>query len=112
PRPAPPARAHPPAALVVPGTLSPPHPRIAVPGAAAQRSPVWGRPTGVNRLASMLFSPEAHEALADESWSAERALAAIVSIVADAERAFDDGWPLHPQDQEDENEAGARFRTV
>ena len=60
----------------------------------------------------MLFSPEAHEALADESWSAERARRAITSIVADAERAFDDGWPLHPQDEEDENEAGARFRTV
>ena len=60
----------------------------------------------------MLFSPEAHEALADEPWNAERARRAITSIVADAERAFDDGWPLHPQDQEDENEAGARFRTV
>src|SRR2546426_8550157 len=60
----------------------------------------------------MLFSPEAHEALADEPWNAERARRAITSIVADAERAFDDGWPLHPQDEEDETEAGARFRTV
>jgi len=60
----------------------------------------------------MLFSPEAHEALADEPWSAERAQRAITSIVADAERAFDDGWPLHPQDEEDENDAGARFRTL
>src|SRR2546425_5145913 len=60
----------------------------------------------------MLFSPEAHEALADEQWSAERARRAIISIVADAERAFDDGWPLHPQDEEDENDAGARFRTL
>ena len=60
----------------------------------------------------MLFSPEAHEALADEPWSAERARRAIISIVADAERAFDDGWPLHPHDEENEDEAGARFRSV
>ena len=49
----------------------------------------------------MLFSPDAHEALAGESWSAERARTAIASIVADAEGAFDDGWPLHPQDEND-----------
>src|SRR5687767_8526777 len=60
----------------------------------------------------MLFSPEAHEALADEPWSAERARAAIASIVADAESAFDDGWPLHPLDQEEGDEPGTRFRTV
>jgi hypothetical protein len=60
----------------------------------------------------MLFSPEAHEALADEPWSADRARAAIAAIVADAESAFDDGWPLHPQDKEDEDDAGTRFRTV
>jgi lantibiotic modifying enzyme len=46
----------------------------------------------------MLFSPEAHEALAGESWSAERARTAITAIVADAESAFDDGWPVHPRD--------------
>ena len=60
----------------------------------------------------MLFSPEAHEELADEPWSADRARAAIASIVADAESAFDDGWPLHPQDKEAEDDAGTRFRTV
>ncbi len=60
----------------------------------------------------MLFSPEAHEALADEPWSAERARTAIASIVADAERAFDDGWPTHPQDADDEREARTRFRGV
>src|SRR5215211_6396275 len=60
----------------------------------------------------MLFSPEAHEALAGEPWSAQRARTAIGSIVADAESAFDDGWPTHPQDAEDEDEARARFRTV
>jgi hypothetical protein len=49
----------------------------------------------------MLLSPEAHQALVDEPWSADRARTAIASIVADAESAFDDGWPLHPVDQED-----------
>jgi hypothetical protein len=60
----------------------------------------------------MLFSPEAHEVLTDEAWSAEMVRRAIASIVADAESAFDDGWPLHPLDEEDEDDADARFRTV
>jgi hypothetical protein len=60
----------------------------------------------------MLFSPESHEAVADEPWSAERARTAIAAIVADAESAFDDGWPLHPRDKEDEDDPSARFRTV
>jgi hypothetical protein len=60
----------------------------------------------------MLFTPEAHEALGDEPWSAERARAAIASIVADAESAFDDGWPTHPQDVLEEDDASRRFRTV
>jgi hypothetical protein len=59
----------------------------------------------------VLFQPEAHEALADEPWSAERVRTAIASIVADAESAFDDGWPMHPQDEDDDASA-ARFRTV
>jgi len=59
----------------------------------------------------MLFSPEAHAALADEPWSAERARTAITSIVADAESAFDDGWLTHPKDQGDEIAAG-RLRSV
>ena len=46
----------------------------------------------------MLFTPAAHEALTDEPWSAERARTAIAAIVADAESAFDDGWPMHPRD--------------
>src|SRR6266498_2519559 len=65
-----------------------------------------------NRLASMLSSPEAHEALVDESWSADRVRTAIASIVADAERAFDDGWPTHPQDVDEDDDASTRFRTV
>src|SRR6266516_4158770 len=60
----------------------------------------------------MLFQPEAHEALVDEPWSAEKARAAIASIVADAESAFDDGWPTHPQEVDDDDDVSARFRTV
>ena len=56
----------------------------------------------------MLFQPEAHEALTDESWNAGRAQAAIGTIVADAEAAFADGWQAHPQD----DDSLARFRTI
>src|SRR6266511_3231323 len=59
----------------------------------------------------MLFQPEAHEALADEPWSAERVRTAIASIVADAESAFDDGCPMHPQDKDDDT-SPAQLRTV
>jgi hypothetical protein len=59
----------------------------------------------------MLFTPEAHEALTDEPWSAERVRTAIASIVGDAESAFDDGWSMHPQDEGDDVSA-ARLRTV
>jgi Lanthionine synthetase C-like protein len=58
----------------------------------------------------MLFQKEAHEAVAGDPWSAERARAAIASIVADAEDAFDDGWPTHERDAEGDD-AVARFRT-
>jgi hypothetical protein len=60
----------------------------------------------------VLFTPEAHEALADEPWSAERMRAAIASIAADAESAFHDGWPTHPQDVVEDGDATTRFRTV
>ncbi len=60
----------------------------------------------------MLFSPESHEVLADEPWSAERARTAIASIAADAESAFDDGWPTHPRDSLEDADASTRFRTV
>ena len=59
----------------------------------------------------MLFQPEAHEALGDEPWSAEKVRTAISDIVADAESAFDDGWPMHPQDEDDDVSVG-RLRTV
>ena len=60
----------------------------------------------------MLFTPEAHEALSDAPWSAERARAAVASIVADAEGAFDDGWTMHPVDVEEGDNPATRFRTV
>jgi hypothetical protein len=60
----------------------------------------------------MLFSPEAHEVLADGPWNAERARAAIASIVADTESAFDDGWVTHPEDVVENDDASTRFRTV
>jgi hypothetical protein len=59
----------------------------------------------------MLFSPEAHEVLADERWSIERARTAIGAIVADAESAFDEGWLTHPRDEGDDL-SGGRLRTV
>ena len=60
----------------------------------------------------MLFSPQAHEALLDEPWSAESARRTIAAIVAEAEGAFDDGWPMHPDDMEDGDDPATRFRTV
>ena len=60
----------------------------------------------------MLFSPEAHEAHKDEPWSAEGARTAIRAIVADVESAFDDGWPTHPRDVVEDQDASTRFRTM
>jgi hypothetical protein len=60
----------------------------------------------------MLFSPEAHEALVDEPWSAERARAAIAAVVADAESAFADGWPAHPRDLLEHEDPAMRFRNL
>jgi hypothetical protein len=60
----------------------------------------------------VLFSPEAHQRLIEDAWSAARARAAIATIVADAEGAFDEGWPTHPQDVVDADGASRRYRTV
>src|SRR6476646_6418525 len=60
----------------------------------------------------MLFQPEAHEAPTEEPWSNARARTAITAIAADAESAFDDGWPTHPQDVDQDTDASTRFRTV
>jgi hypothetical protein len=60
----------------------------------------------------MLFTPAAHEELVDEPWSVERARAVIAEVVADAEGAFDDGWPAHPGDLLETEDPATRFRTV
>ena len=60
----------------------------------------------------MLFTPEAHERLTEDRWEPSRVHAAIREIVEDAEGAFDDGWPTHPQDIDHDDEAERRFRTV
>ena len=60
----------------------------------------------------MLFTPEAHEALTDESWSAAAVRTAIAAIAADAESAFDDGWPTHPRDLFEGVDPSVRFRNV
>ena len=60
----------------------------------------------------MLFTPEAHETLAAEPWSANRARTVIAAIVADTEGAFDDGWPAHPRDLLENEDPATRFRTV
>lgn len=55
----------------------------------------------------MLFQPEEHEALTDETWNAERVRAGIRAVVADIEAEYDDGWPEHPRD-----EVSGRMRTM
>src|SRR3954454_9132868 len=55
----------------------------------------------------MLFEPATHEAPAGEPWHEDRVRAGIRAVVADAEAAFDDGWPDHPRDGEAD-----RLRTV
>ena len=60
----------------------------------------------------MLFTPEAHEAATAEPWSAERLRTAIAAIAAETERAFDDGWVMHPEDVEDGDDPASRFRTA
>jgi hypothetical protein len=56
----------------------------------------------------MLFEPDAHERLIEDVWEPGRVRAAIREIAEDAEGSFDDGWPNHPQDSDEER----RFRTV
>jgi hypothetical protein len=46
----------------------------------------------------MLWDPAAHEPLVQDAWDEVRTRAAIRAIVADAEDAYDDGWPPHPDD--------------
>src|SRR6266566_2838705 len=60
----------------------------------------------------MLFDPDAHEQLTEDRWEPARVHAAIREIVEDAEGAFDEGWPSHPQDIDEDGDDDRRFRTV
>jgi Lanthionine synthetase C-like protein len=60
----------------------------------------------------VLFTPESHEPLVDEPWSADRARRAIHAIVADTEDAFDDGWLPHARDLLEGEAPGVRKRTL
>src|SRR3954452_2684346 len=60
----------------------------------------------------MLFSPEAHESPVGGTWNATKIRAAIAAIVEDAETSFEDGWPSHPLDVEEGEDASKRFRTM
>ena len=57
----------------------------------------------------MLYQPEAHEALTDEPWNAERVRDAIHVVVDRAEEAFDDGWTGHPLDEVEDKQRGMYF---
>jgi Lanthionine synthetase C-like protein len=60
----------------------------------------------------VLFDPRAHERLIKDTWEPGAVRAAIREISEDAERAFDDGWPTHPQDSESREDEERRFHTV
>ncbi len=60
----------------------------------------------------MLFDPDAHEPLVEDTWNEDRARDAIREIVEDAEGAFDDGWPTHPRDFLHEDDETRRYRGV
>jgi hypothetical protein len=51
----------------------------------------------------MLFDPSHHEPLTERPWDEDRVRAAIATVVADAEAAFDDDdlWSPHPVDEVD-----------
>ena len=59
----------------------------------------------------MLFQADAHEPLVQEAWDPERVRQAIREIVDDAEDAFDDGWPIHLEDRNEDGDK-SRPRTV
>jgi hypothetical protein len=59
-----------------------------------------------------LFDPDVHERPTEDRWDPGRVHAAIREIVEDAEGAFDDGWPTHPQDSDQDSDMERRFRTV
>jgi hypothetical protein len=59
-----------------------------------------------------LFDPAVHEPVTGEPWDADRVRAAIAEIVDDTEGAFDNGWPTHHQDVDEEDDVLRRFRTI
>ncbi len=77
-----------------------PFARVDSPGGSPAPLPLYSR--------RMLFEPRAHERLIEDIWGPGRVRAAIREIVDDAEGSFDDGWPNHPHDGDEER----RFRTV
>ena len=60
----------------------------------------------------MLFDPDVHERLIDDSWNPDLVRAAIREIAEDAEGSFDDGWTTHPLDIDEKGDEERRFRTV
>ena len=63
------------------------------------------RPTPPDRAAPthpMLFDPSSHEPMTERPWDDRRVRAAIATVVADAESAFDERllWPAHPLDED------------
>jgi len=60
----------------------------------------------------MLFEPHAHERLIEDKWEPGRVRAAIREIAEDAEGSFEDGWPTHPRDIDEEADEKRRFRTI
>jgi lanthionine synthetase-like protein len=60
----------------------------------------------------MLFDPDVHERLIEDTWDPDRVRAAIREIAEDAEGSFDDGWSTHPRDVDQEDDKTRRFRTV
>ena len=61
-------------------------------------------------VATVLFDPDVHESLVEDTWIADRARAAIREIVEDTEDAFDDGWPTHPRDFLHEDDETRHYR--
>jgi len=56
-----------------------------------------------------LFDPDSHEPLVGEPWSPAAIEEAIGEIVAETEAAFDDGWPVHPEDVGEPSHTRTRY---
>jgi hypothetical protein len=58
-----------------------------------------------------LFSPESHVPLTGAAWDADRVRSAVAGVVAGVDAAFEDGWPVHPAD-DDESLTTKRLHSV